>query len=206
MNTDQPTPPKVYGADNPVLREQCEQAWQDNFKKVAEQISQPEPAKDEWSYALLDYQYKVSTPMGWFIVPTESIAKQIVEDHKTKNWPHCEDCNFPLQDQGTPNGLVCLLCDVRYERGELHAELQIARQNVNERDALIVEVSRLRTELETQRTIAATCVEDMEAALSWKNIAITYRTELEQARTLYQDRCKVIIELRKEIEVLKSKS
>ena len=28
-----------------------------------------------------------------------------------ESWPHCEDCNFPLQDQGTPNGLVCLLCD-----------------------------------------------------------------------------------------------
>ncbi len=41
-----------------------------------------------------------------------------------ENWPHCEECNFPLQDQGTPNGLVCLLCNMKDKRDALAQGLE----------------------------------------------------------------------------------
>ena len=54
------------------------------------------------------------------VMPAEqwhALAARLAE---AENWPQCEICNCPLQDQGTPNGLVCILCN----KHELVAKLQ----------------------------------------------------------------------------------
>ena len=45
---------------------------------------------------------------------------------------HCEECNFPLTDFGTPKGLECQLCNARDKIESLTSQLKIAREALEE--------------------------------------------------------------------------
>jgi hypothetical protein len=75
------------------------------------------------------------------------------------------------------------------------AEVYSPRMSSNHINIQVRAMSRQEAE-----ATAKQIVEDHNFKSKYKELL----TELEQARALYQDRCKVIIELRKEIERLKS--
>ena len=99
-------------------------------------------------------------------------------------WPHCEKCNFPLQDQGTPNGLVCLLCNVREERDKLRAEQHEAirmreffeigmDETAKERDQLNAELILAKQNLESaQAMVDPYLMDKLNADLTnWRKVA-----------------------------------
>ncbi len=71
----------------------------------------------------------------WQRLSTDSEAK-LAATERERNWPHCEVCNFPLQDQGMLNGMVCLLCNVREQRDAAIAKNTALLEVMKERDRI----------------------------------------------------------------------
>ena len=77
-------------------------------------------------------------------------AQQELDEYKS--WQHCEECNFPLQDQGLERGMVCLLCGTKERLAQAQrriAEMFVDITRMEEEKAIVIQqLINAQTELE----------------------------------------------------------
>jgi len=70
----------------------------------------------------------------------EKLERELAEAQKELEWPRCDICQSELQDQGYPNGKVCLLCDVRDELAAARERAQKAERELTQLLGIGIEI------------------------------------------------------------------